>query len=533
LTFAETLLKNVMKKQVLLGWLLAPILSMAQIQITPEFSLNFGGKKFDFLNGAVHGSDGKFVFVGHSNSTTDDIPMNHGSNDAWVLVLEEDGEIFNSFTLNGAGNEFAVTVVENLSGNYLALVMADGTGGGDFPITTGTSNIWLKPFTLDGTILEGFHYGGSGVDAGNDLYKTQSGNFLMVGSTQSTDGTFATSPGGKRAYIVRVNTNGSQIWMKYFEEEIMTTADEFNRVIELSDGKIVAAGTRDPASMGTQVRHPFLSRFSSVGDLVDWSEFQNNGQNVVTALAKTWGDTLWIGGKGTSSYLDFSATAPADNQYAFVYKVNPENLEFDKALFFTGSNAEIVSDITPYGDSLVLVTLVSNSNDGSFTSAISGSDVYVALVNGSMQIKGIFPFGGNGADGNTDSGGMKLFVSGNDAILYGHSNSIEGHLPGNYGEHDGWVLKFNPEPLLSLAAKSEKQIVTMYPNPSSDKLTVLLPFESGTTHLEFFNALGQSVHQVDLSQHINQLNVSHLPAGVYLVTVSNGAYRTTNRIVIQ
>jgi hypothetical protein len=321
--------------------------------------------------------------------------------------------------------------------------------------------------------------------------------------------------------------------LKYFDQLALAVKTEYKKVIELSDGRIVAAGLGEPASMGNQLFHPMVVRYNSMGDMVDWKEYANNGKNVVTSLAKTWGDTLWIGGKGTSSYLDFSPVVPTDNEYAFVYKINPENLEFEEALFFTGSNAEIVSDITPYGDSLVLVTLVSNSSDGSFTSAIGGSDVYVALVNGKMQIKGIFPFGGPWADGDPVTGGMQLLVSEDAAILYGHSNSIEGHLAANYGEHDGWVLKFNPEPLLSIAAKSEKQIVTMYPNPSSDKLTVLLPFESGITHLEFFNALGQSVHQVDLSQHINQLNVSHLPAGVYLVAVSNGAYRTINRIVIQ
>jgi hypothetical protein len=522
-----------MNKQLLLGWLFAPILTMAQIQITPEFSLNFGGEKFDYLRGGVQGSDGKFVFVGHSNSTTDDIPLNHGFNDVWVLVLEEDGTLYNSFTLNGAGNEYGYSVVENQPGNFLLLAMADATTGGDFPTGTGTSNIWIKPVAMDGGIATGFHFGGTDDDWAHQLIKTQAGNFVLVGSTNSTDGTFSANPGGQRGFIMRINTDGSQIWLKYFDELAMAVKTDYKKVIELSDGKIVAAVDGEPATMGEQKFHPMVVRYNSIGELVDWKEFPNNGRNTVKAVAKTWGDTLWIGGKGTSSVFEFSPMTVADNEYAFVYKLNPENLEFEKALFFTGSQTELVSDITPYGDSLVLVTLVSNSNDGDFTSALGGSDVYVALVNGNMQIKGIFPFGGPWADGETENGGMKLFMSGNDAILYGHSNSIEGHLSGNYGQHDAWVLKFNPEPLLSLASKSEKPLVTLYPNPTSDKLTVLLPFEGGATHIQFHNALGQSVHQVRLFQHINHLDVSHLPSGVYFVTVVNGDYKSTNRVVIR
>lgn len=521
-----------MKTNLLTVLFFAPLITLAQIQITPLFSKNYGGNNHDQLNGFVKGTDGKYILVGSTASNTNDIPENYGFLDAWVLVLEEDGTVINSFVMNGAGTESAISIVETSLENYLVLTHSNSITGGDFPTGLGLTDIWLKPISPDGSILTGFHFGGSQHDSGEHVFKTQSGNFVLVGYTSSTDGTFSASPGGKRAFIARVNTNGALIWLKYFEEEILVNHDQFTKATELGDGKILAAGTRLTAGMGVSPQFPFLARYSSIGDLVDWKEFTNNSENQLTSLATTWGDTIWIGGKGKSSTFGFTSEVVTDEQYGFLYKVNPESLEFEQALFFTGDNSEIVSDVTTYGDSLVLVTLASNSSDGFFAGNNGGTDVFVALVNGKMEIKGIFPFGGSYADGNTDAGGMKLAVSNNEAILYGHSNSIDGHLPGNYGQQDAWVLKFNPEPLLNTLAKSDKQVVTMYPNPTQDKLTVLLPFSQGTTQIKFFNALGQTVHEVQLSQHINHIQVDHLPKGMYMVSVVNGKYKSTSKIII-
>ena len=64
--------------------------------------------------------------------------------------------------------------------------------------------------------------------------------------------------------------------------------------------------------------------------------------------------------------------------------------------------------------------------------------------------------------------------------------------------------------------------VSIYPNPTNDVVQLIgLPIEAT---LELHDALGNSIVQISQKKYgsLNQLNVGHLPAGVYNVLIRNG-----------
>lgn len=64
--------------------------------------------------------------------------------------------------------------------------------------------------------------------------------------------------------------------------------------------------------------------------------------------------------------------------------------------------------------------------------------------------------------------------------------------------------------------------VSIYPNPTNDVVELIgLPIEAT---LELHDALGNSIVQISQKKYgsLNQLNVGHLPAGVYNVLIRNG-----------
>jgi len=85
--------------------------------------------------------------------------------------------------------------------------------------------------------------------------------------------------------------------------------------------------------------------------------------------------------------------------------------------------------------------------------------------------------------------------------------------------HDGVYRTFNP---LSSAKDIQKDhLVSIYPNPTSDQLTVSLneEYTNFPVRLVMQNMLGQNVLEMELSNSQYNLNLKHLPAGIYALAI--------------
>jgi hypothetical protein len=72
----------------------------------------------------------------------------------------------------------------------------------------------------------------------------------------------------------------------------------------------------------------------------------------------------------------------------------------------------------------------------------------------------------------------------------------------------------------------------VYPNPASDKVTVMLNNSNSNTMIQVLNALGQVVLTKSNVSEKNELNTESLAKGVYFVKVSNGKESSTSKLII-
>ena len=82
---------------------------------------------------------------------------------------------------------------------------------------------------------------------------------------------------------------------------------------------------------------------------------------------------------------------------------------------------------------------------------------------------------------------------------------------------------------LGLEVPTLKALVTMYPNPVKDQLTI-----KSNKHIEqigLFNVLGQEVKKLKAQQKLMTLDVSNLNPGVYFVNVTIGSEIYTHKII--
>lgn len=74
---------------------------------------------------------------------------------------------------------------------------------------------------------------------------------------------------------------------------------------------------------------------------------------------------------------------------------------------------------------------------------------------------------------------------------------------------------------------------SIYPNPTSNNITVVAEHLLPNTVIEIRNSLGQIVLQQTLANKIQQLMVSDLADGLYIVNISSGPYRKQLKLLVQ
>ncbi len=79
---------------------------------------------------------------------------------------------------------------------------------------------------------------------------------------------------------------------------------------------------------------------------------------------------------------------------------------------------------------------------------------------------------------------------------------------------------------------SSAEAVRIWPNPASDLLRVQLPTAWQSAQLEVFNTAGQRMQSSRLQQSVTRVGLD-LPAGLYLVRVSNSGQQHTQRLLIR
>ena len=71
--------------------------------------------------------------------------------------------------------------------------------------------------------------------------------------------------------------------------------------------------------------------------------------------------------------------------------------------------------------------------------------------------------------------------------------------------------------------------VAVYPNPTTSNMTVSAP---GMNHITVFNAMGQMVMDMPVSNNSQVLDISQYQAGVYMVRVASEKGNSTKRVTV-
>lgn len=207
----------------------------------------YGGSGFDFLRDIEMTSDGSFILVGSGTSSDGDISgTNAGSHDTWIVKISESGDIIWEKLYGGSGFEatWAISVAD-----LDTLIVASYTDSSDGDVTAptlGGRDYWVKKLDPNGNMMWNKRYGSAGEDSTSDMVKTNDGNFVITGRSNSFF-PWKANIGETDTYTIKIDDTGAIIWSSLIGG---SQYDDGEVVLKTSDGGVVIGATTNSSVSG-------------------------------------------------------------------------------------------------------------------------------------------------------------------------------------------------------------------------------------------------------------------------------------------
>lgn len=204
-----------------------------------QWQKNVGGGGADVFNDVVLTNDGGFMAVGSTFSSNQDVSGNHGNSDFLVMKFDNLGTIEWQKCFGGSSAESVPKVIQLSDGNFLIGGYTFSTNG-EITVNNGMSDYWLVKFDNTGTIIWQKSYGGTNTDSAASMAELADGNILVVGATQSNDGDVTVQNGIGDYWILKLDSLGDLIWDKSIG---LAFSDWGQDIVVNSDGSFYVSGT--------------------------------------------------------------------------------------------------------------------------------------------------------------------------------------------------------------------------------------------------------------------------------------------------
>ena len=314
----------------------------SKVDTTANITVNGSGNEGYNL---IQTDDDGFFFIGERH----DFPG--GPSEVFAVKINATGEMEWSKTYGGFDNEYGLSVHQTDDGGY-------AIGGFTESFGTGSRNFYLLRTNSFGDILWTKTYGGTSIEAANQIQPTNDGGYIMVGYS------FSFGAGNSDIFVIKTDENGEIIWEKTYGGDL----NDLGLSITLTDegGYIICGGTE---SFGAGNSDVLVVKINADGDVL-WSKtYGGNGYELGVSVAKTVNNDFIIAG--------YTRTFGAGGEDFYVLKIDTQGDtiwtktfggEFDesaKAVISTSDNGCIIAGYTrTFGAGGLEMYVVKTDEDG-------------------------------------------------------------------------------------------------------------------------------------------------------------------------
>lgn len=174
------------------------------------FSKCFGGSKNDELF-AFEIINGKTFLAGYTNSTDGDIPPSQKNYDIWLLAIDGGNNKIFSKIYGGTQNDVSFSMTKGLDGN-LTLAGYTTSRDGDVSGAKGSQDYWVINVDQNGKLNWQKVLGGTDAEFANVVVTDKDSSYLVGGISYSGDGDITGAKGEGDFFVVKLSAKGDVVW---------------------------------------------------------------------------------------------------------------------------------------------------------------------------------------------------------------------------------------------------------------------------------------------------------------------------------
>ena len=350
-----------------------------------EWVKNYGGSRDDRGQSVVEVSGIGYALLGYSMSNDGDASRNEGFHDNWVILIDSIGNIIWEKSYGFSGHDHAYNIIKTKDGNlffngFLDVTASRGLGSTEKvekSIKHGVGEFWCHKIDLDGNILWRKYFGGTNNDRSYDSIETADGDFIIVGSSESSDNDISTPRGSYDIWVIKLSSNGDFLWERSYGGSKYETA---NSIIQSSDKKIHILGSTlsDDKDISFQMGSSdvYLLTIDSDGNLLSGQTFGGSNFDMGKKIEIDNKDNLWL--TGYSRSLDFDLSFNKGKNDAVLIQLS-KNRILKKVLAIGAEGEDIANSLIHFNENEIIVAGYSDSRGDYFVENKGGKDIFLAF----------------------------------------------------------------------------------------------------------------------------------------------------------
>ena len=332
-----------------------------------EWQKVYGGSDDDRGQEIINTSDGGYAIIGSSKSQDGDVSLNSGFNDFWVLKISNSGNLIweKSFGYSGSDNGFSIIQTQDngyLITGVIDVTSSNGQGNNKLNINRHAGgDYWVIKINSLGNLQWSRYFGGSFTDTSYALSETQTGNFIIVGSSDSDDIDINNNKGTYDFWVLKISSSGDLIWEKSFGG---SEIDEARDITITENGDFLIVG--DSRSVDTDVLYNngaadiWIIKINADGELIWERTYGGTSFDGVQSIQKTLNNGYIVAGNSRSSNVNLENNNGQND--AWFFKIDSQGvLKWQNSV--GGSDIDLLMDIVELENGTIIAVGNSNSND--------------------------------------------------------------------------------------------------------------------------------------------------------------------------
>jgi len=339
-------------------------------------------------------------------------------------------------SLGGSQGEHAKSVQQTSDGGYIVAGLSNSTDG-DVTGNHGGSDYWIVKLDASGTIQWQKSLGGSSNDNANFIQQTSDGGYIIAGESNSNDGDVTGNHGNFDYWIVKLDASGTLQWQKSLGG---SNQDVANCIRQTTDGGYIVAGesysTNGDVTGNHGISDYWIVKLDASGTMQWQKSLGGTSYEGANSIQQTSDGGYILAGTGSSTNGDISINY--GNGDFWIVKLDASGMiQWEKSLM--GNLADTAQSIQQTSDGGYIVAGMSNSTNSEIPLMFGTSNYCVAKLDSNGNTLWQRYFGGSGEDHpystqQTSDGGY---------IVAGATGSLDGHITGNHGSFDFWIVKLD------------------------------------------------------------------------------------------